>query len=95
LHRFQEPCMMQLAQTYDINKTDTCKLSQIVQKLQNTVEKQQFIIENKSNCDYIQHLKLDMITDQNYLNTLITNIEDLRNKMMFIESNIIIINVIK
>ncbi|CAH1711580.1 unnamed protein product [Aphis gossypii] len=92
LHRFQEPCMMQLAQAYDINKTDTCKLLEIVQKLQNTVEKQKFIVENKNNCEDIQYLKLDMITVKNNLNKLITNIDDLRNKMMFIERTIEIRN---
>jgi len=67
-----------------------------VQKLQNTVEKQKCIIENKNNCDdTIQHLKLDIITIKNVLNTLITNINDLRTKIMFIGSNIIIIDIIK
>jgi len=59
-----------------------------VQEFQNTVEKQKCIIENKNNCnDIIQHLKLDMITVKNNLNSLITKINDLRTKIMFIGSN--------
>lgn len=66
-----------------------------VQKLQNTVEK--CIIENKNNCNdiIIQHLKLDMITVKNNLTKLITNIHDLRTKIMFIGSHIIIIDTLK
>jgi len=66
-----------------------------VQKLQNTVEK--CIIENKNNYDdiIIQHLKLDMITVKNNLTKLITNIHDLKTKIMFIGSHIIIIDTLK
>jgi len=60
------------------------------------VEKQKFTIENKNNFDEeLKYLKLDMITIKNNLNTLITNINDLRTEMMFIKSNIKIIDIIK
>jgi len=52
---------------------------------------QKLKIENKNKCDDVHLLKLEMISIKDHLNTLNSSINEIKTKMMFIESNIIII----